>query len=167
MLVTSNKKINKNDSSNHHTYIHVHFLVQANVNKKCTTYLRQAKGQIWQSLALVLNRRYARLRLSAQYFDCITDKRRGKFRHKELNSEILVVYMKDVDEISISLILYLMLQKTTTMDIKTYLKCPKKFSSRKKNTKKDQVRHCTMKKPLKPVLIKNQHIYNRYACSLT
>ena len=42
-----------------------------NVNNKCTTYLRSAKGQIWQFLA---------------------KKRNGKLRHKKLNSEILVLY---------------------------------------------------------------------------
>ena len=51
------------------------------------------KGQIWQCLELVLlNQRSARLRFSAQHFACIVGKRRGKFRHKKSNSEILVVY---------------------------------------------------------------------------
>ena len=40
----------------------------------------------------VLLGQYARLRLSAQCFDCIIEKRRGKLRHKKIISEILVVY---------------------------------------------------------------------------
>ena len=32
------------------------------------------------------------MRLSAEHFDYITEKRKGKLRYKKLNSEILVVY---------------------------------------------------------------------------
>ena len=45
-----------------------------------------------QCLALVLLGQCACLRLSAQYFDYIIEKRRGKLRHKKIISEILVVY---------------------------------------------------------------------------
>ena len=54
-----------------------------------------AKRQTRQCLALVLLGQCARLRLSAQCFDCIIEKRRGKLRHKKIISEmneILVVY---------------------------------------------------------------------------
>ena len=56
------------------------------------TKLWSAKWQNRQCLALVLLEKCARLRLSAQYFHCIIEKRRDKLRYKKIISEILVVY---------------------------------------------------------------------------
>ena len=50
-------------------------------------------GQTRQRLALVLLGQCARLRLTAQRFDCIIEKRRDKLRHKKSINEMTEIFV--------------------------------------------------------------------------